>query len=94
MAFAGHCGLDVELTGWGENTLSALFSEELGAVVQIRAGDREAFLALLEEHELDDRSHHRRQSAPAHARQAVVERRCDRALALVRADARVARDQP
>jgi phosphoribosylformylglycinamidine synthase len=53
MALAGHCGLDVEMTGWGESTLSALFSEELGAVVQIRKSDREAFLALLAEHELD-----------------------------------------
>jgi phosphoribosylformylglycinamidine synthase len=57
MAFAGRCGLDVELTGWGENTLSALFSEELGAVVQIRAADREAFLALMDRHELDDLVH-------------------------------------
>jgi len=31
MAFASRCGLDVELNGWGENTLSALFAEELGA---------------------------------------------------------------
>ncbi|MGA9335978.1 MAG: phosphoribosylformylglycinamidine synthase [Rudaea sp.] len=57
MAFAGHCGIDVELTGWAENTLSALFSEELGAIVQIRAGDREALRALLAEHELDDIAH-------------------------------------
>ena len=53
MAFAARCGLDVELTGWAENTLSALFSEELGAVVQIRAADRTAFTALLAEHGLD-----------------------------------------
>jgi phosphoribosylformylglycinamidine synthase len=57
MAFAGHCGLDVELTGWAENTLSALFSEELGAVVQIRAADRERFLALLARHELGGCAH-------------------------------------
>jgi phosphoribosylformylglycinamidine synthase len=42
----------VELNGWGESALSALFSEELGAVVQIRASDRAAFLALLAVHEL------------------------------------------
>ncbi|MFT3790133.1 MAG: phosphoribosylformylglycinamidine synthase [Rudaea sp.] len=53
MALAGHCGLDVEMNGWGEAILSSLFSEELGAVVQIRKSDREAFLALLAEHELD-----------------------------------------
>ncbi len=53
MAFAGHCGLDVELTGWGDNGLSALFSEELGAVVQIRSEDRKTFEALLAEHDIE-----------------------------------------
>ncbi|HSC12240.1 MAG TPA: phosphoribosylformylglycinamidine synthase [Rhodanobacteraceae bacterium] len=57
MAFASRCGLDVELNGWGENTLSALFAEELGAVVQIRAEDRAAFTALLTEHGLADVAH-------------------------------------
>jgi phosphoribosylformylglycinamidine synthase len=52
MALAGHCGIDVELNDWGESTLSALFSEELGAVVQIRASDRAAFLDLLAAHDL------------------------------------------
>ncbi len=57
MAFAAHCGLDLELTGWADNTLSALFSEELGAVVQIKAADRDAFLTLLDEHHLKDLAH-------------------------------------
>jgi phosphoribosylformylglycinamidine synthase len=57
MALAGHCGIDVELTGWGESTLSALFAEELGAVVQIRASDRAVFLELLTAHELDKAAH-------------------------------------
>ena len=57
MAFAAHCGLDIELTGWADNTLSALFSEELGAVVQIKAADRDAFLAVLEENGLKDLAH-------------------------------------
>ena len=57
MAFAAHCGLDIELTGWADNTLSALFSEELGAVVQIKAADRDAFLAVLEENGLKDQAH-------------------------------------
>jgi len=57
MAFAGRCGIDVELTGWGESTLSALFSEELGGVVQIRASDRTAFQKLLAEHGLDKFAH-------------------------------------
>src|SRR5262249_16867379 len=46
-----------EMTGWGENSLSALFSEELGAVVQIKAGDREAFVSVLKRHELDGVAH-------------------------------------
>jgi phosphoribosylformylglycinamidine synthase len=57
MAFAAHCGLDVELTGWADNTLSALFAEELGAVVQIRADDREAFLELLDQQGLKAFAH-------------------------------------
>jgi phosphoribosylformylglycinamidine synthase len=50
MALAGHCGLDIELAGWADNMLRALFNEELGAVVQIRERDRDSFLALMERH--------------------------------------------
>jgi phosphoribosylformylglycinamidine synthase len=39
MAFAGHCGLDLDITTLGPDALAALFSEELGVVVQVRAGD-------------------------------------------------------
>ncbi len=46
MAFAGGVGLEVDVEGLGE-PLGALFAEELGAVVQVRAGEagglREAF---------------------------------------------------
>jgi phosphoribosylformylglycinamidine synthase len=38
MAFAGRSGLELDLTTLGE-PLPALFAEELGAVVQVRAGD-------------------------------------------------------
>jgi phosphoribosylformylglycinamidine synthase len=58
MAFASCCGIDVELSGWAENSLSALFSEELGAVVQIRSQDRVAFLELLGEYELGHVAHY------------------------------------
>ncbi len=57
MALAARCGLDLELSGWAENTLSALFSEELGAVVQIRAGQREEFTQLLVKHGLAGVAH-------------------------------------
>ena len=38
MAFAGHCGVDIQLQALGaeDNVLAALFNEELGAVVQVR----------------------------------------------------------
>ena len=39
MAFAGRAGLRVDLTPLGPDPLPALFSEELGAVLQVRARD-------------------------------------------------------
>jgi phosphoribosylformylglycinamidine synthase len=57
MALAGHCGLDIDLDGWGDSVLAALFSEELGALVQVRASDREVFSALLARHGLGDIAH-------------------------------------
>ncbi|WP_448505880.1 phosphoribosylformylglycinamidine synthase [Immundisolibacter sp.] len=39
MAFAGHCGLDIDLDGAGGHPARALFNEEPGAVVQVRAAD-------------------------------------------------------
>ncbi len=36
MAFAGHCGIDVNLPS-SANVAAALFNEELGAVIQVRA---------------------------------------------------------
>jgi phosphoribosylformylglycinamidine synthase len=47
MAFAGRCGLIVDLDLAGEDDLSALFSEELGAVVQVRHTDTDDVLKLL-----------------------------------------------
>lgn len=40
MAFAGHCGVAIDLDGIaGDNVAAALYSEELGAVLQVRAQD-------------------------------------------------------
>ncbi|KFE71068.1 Phosphoribosylformylglycinamidine synthase, synthetase subunit protein [Hyalangium minutum] len=39
MAFAGHCGLDVDVAALGGEAPAALFNEELGAVLQVRAAD-------------------------------------------------------
>jgi phosphoribosylformylglycinamidine synthase len=52
MAFAGHCGLEIFLDGWADSALRALFNEELGAVVQVRIDDHDAFAALAEAHGL------------------------------------------
>ncbi|HWG10480.1 MAG TPA: phosphoribosylformylglycinamidine synthase [Rhodanobacteraceae bacterium] len=57
MAFAGHCGLEVRLDGWAENTLRGLFNEELGAVMQVRSADRDAFMALAARHGLASMCH-------------------------------------
>ena len=57
MAFAGHCGFAVELGALGADALSVLFSEELGAVLQVSAAQRERALAILSAHALAGCSH-------------------------------------
>ncbi|MGH8025985.1 MAG: phosphoribosylformylglycinamidine synthase, partial [Pseudoxanthomonas sp.] len=54
MAFAAHCGLDIQLDGWGDDPFRTLFAEELGAVVQVSAEDRAAFADLVERHALTE----------------------------------------
>ena len=49
MAFAGHTGVDLEIPQ-GHEVFSALFNEELGAVLQIRATDLDAVSLTLREH--------------------------------------------
>jgi phosphoribosylformylglycinamidine synthase len=48
MAFAAHCGLDVQIDGLGESEHAVLFSEELGAVLQVRRDDLLPVLARLQ----------------------------------------------
>ncbi len=52
MAFAGRCGLTLDLEGLGADDLAALFAEELGALLQVRRSDTERALAILDEHGL------------------------------------------
>src|SRR5690606_15589381 len=52
MAFAGHCGLELDLEGWGDDPFRTLFNEELGAVVQVDVEDRAAFADLVNQHGL------------------------------------------
>ncbi|NQZ51704.1 MAG: phosphoribosylformylglycinamidine synthase, partial [Moritella sp.] len=52
MAFAGHCGVDVELDMLGTDDLAALYSEELGAVIQVTSAMKEQVLTTLAGHGL------------------------------------------
>ncbi|MSU73273.1 MAG: phosphoribosylformylglycinamidine synthase [Opitutus sp.] len=49
MAFAGHTGVDLDLPK-GHEVFSALFNEELGAVIQVRAADLDDVYLTLREH--------------------------------------------
>ena len=53
MAFAGHCGVSVELERLGADPLSILFNEELGAVLQVQQSQQAAVLASLQQAGLD-----------------------------------------
>ncbi|CAM3598407.1 Phosphoribosylformylglycinamidine synthase [Vibrio aerogenes CECT 7868] len=57
MAFAGHCGLDVDIAALGEDSLAALFNEELGAVIQVRDEDMDSVLVALAANGLGDCAH-------------------------------------
>jgi phosphoribosylformylglycinamidine synthase len=58
MAFAGHCGVQADIQTLGSDTLAALFNEELGAVIQIRASDRSDVEALFAQFGLADCLHY------------------------------------
>ncbi|PLR36862.1 phosphoribosylformylglycinamidine synthase [Chimaeribacter californicus] len=58
MAFAGHCGLDADIQALGNDYLAALFNEELGAVIQVKAEQREAVEAVLAQHGLQACTHY------------------------------------
>ncbi|HUW99059.1 MAG TPA: phosphoribosylformylglycinamidine synthase [Acidiferrobacter sp.] len=49
MAFAAKCGLDVDLTALGLDPMAALFSEELGAVMQVPRASRAGILGALKQ---------------------------------------------
>ncbi|MBD8164173.1 phosphoribosylformylglycinamidine synthase [Erwinia persicina] len=57
MAFTGHCGVEVDIAALGSDSLAALFNEELGAVIQIAAADREAVQQVFADHGLSDCIH-------------------------------------
>lgn len=57
MAFTGHCGVDVDIAALGEDKLAALFNEELGGVIQVRAEDRAQVESIFAAHGLADCVH-------------------------------------
>lgn len=57
MAFAGHCGLSVDIASLGSDTLSTLFNEELGAVIQVQSESVESVLITLASFGLAELSH-------------------------------------
>jgi phosphoribosylformylglycinamidine synthase len=52
MAFAGHCGLDLQLPADAGPAIAQLFAEEPGAVLQVRAADRAEVEAVFVRHGL------------------------------------------
>ncbi|CAI1081819.1 Phosphoribosylformylglycinamidine synthase [Serratia entomophila] len=58
MAFAGHCGVNVDIRGLGDDALAALFNEELGAVIQVTADQLERVRQVFAQHGLSDNVHH------------------------------------
>jgi len=57
MAFAGHCGLEIALEPPGGRAAAQLFSEEPGAVLQVRSAQRAAVLQCLASHGLGECTH-------------------------------------
>ena len=57
MAFAGHCGLQASIDGLSGDSVAALFNEELGAVLQVRASQADEILNTLNQ-QLDGCAHY------------------------------------
>ena len=57
MAFAGHCGLNVDVTALGSEAIAALCAEEVGVVIQVKATDKTAVETVLGSHDLASVSH-------------------------------------
>jgi phosphoribosylformylglycinamidine synthase len=54
MAFAGHTGVDIDISALAGNDLEILFNEELGAVIQIRESDVDAVHAVFAKFGIED----------------------------------------
>lgn len=54
MCFAGRCGLDVNIAPLGSDSLAALFNEELGVVLQVKASDFDSIQSVFAGEGLDN----------------------------------------
>ena len=57
MAFAGRCGVELEIAALGRDPLAVLFCEEVGAVIQYRAEDEEAVHKVFQDRDMADLVH-------------------------------------
>lgn len=57
MAFAGHCGLNVDVSALGNEPVAALCAEELGVVVQVKAVDKTRVADILAANGLSEMAH-------------------------------------
>jgi phosphoribosylformylglycinamidine synthase len=57
MAFAGHCGLDVDVSGLSDDAFASLFNEELGVVIQVAEKHCERVIEIFDEFGLGDLLH-------------------------------------
>lgn len=57
MAFAGHCGLTVDVSSLGAEPVAALCAEEVGVVIQIQKSHKQQVFKLLEDYQLLNCSH-------------------------------------
>jgi phosphoribosylformylglycinamidine synthase len=71
MAFGGHRGVEVNLDTLGDNPMAILFSEELGAVLQINDANLDEVRKLLCRHGLESVSHLIGETTPA-ARMVII----------------------
>lgn len=77
MAFAGHCGIEVDIASLGNDHLAALFNEELGAVIQVALADVQQVLAVLASYGLQACTH---QLGQAHAGGEIIIRSAQQLL--------------
>jgi len=57
MAFAGHCGLNVDVSALGSEPVAALCAEEVGVVIQVLSSQKSRVQAIIESHQLAAMAH-------------------------------------